>query len=194
MESLGCFCAFRGMLPAEMVVALHRECQRDRIPYHKPTITPDHSTRFPGLGPDPVIYGTTLGMKYSTPATDKLYRIMKIDLNYCECASFHIHWTKSGDASELGNSVRWELKYTVFNGEVRELALVTPSTIVWNSEYDDDSTSGSRLACRTEDKPAEGFVAGYYVGLEVSVDAANTTLISDPVLLSVDMSCYHQVE
>lgn len=189
-----CLMALRGLLPAELVTALETECRANRVIDHKPTVTAQNAEVAPGLGPVPYAIGTVLGARYTQPVTDRLYRVMKIDSGFCDCPSFHVHWTKSGDASELGNKVRWVLEYTVFNGTERELALVTPAEAIIDGTYDDDSTDGSRLACRTIDVPAEGLIPNYYVGLRLRVDPANTTLVSAPVLLTMDMVYHLMVE
>lgn len=153
--------------------------------FHKPTITPSEAEVAPGAGPSPVVFGTVMGLDFDNP-TDKAYRVLKIDTNFVGNASFHVHWTKSGDANESGNTVRWRLSYTVFNGNSDEVALVAPTIITFDDTYDDSGTT-SRIIHRSPNIDATGFQAGYYVGLCLDYDNANTTLASTPVAISADL-------
>lgn len=157
---------------------------------HKPTITPDSSESAPGLGPQPLVIGSTIGLEYGTPATDAAYRIMKIDSTFAgdgsgDDASFHIHWTKSTDAVESGNTVRWQLDYTVFDGKVDDIS-GAPTTLQFDDTYTDGGTT-SRIVHRTASVPAPGLIAGYYLGVRLTVIAGNTTLTGNPVGISCDL-------
>ena len=161
--------------------------------FHKPTITPAVSVSAPGLGPQPIVFGTVMGLDFDT-ATDAAYRILKIPSNIVEAgneagiapfASFHVHWTKSGDLDASADTVRWRLSYTVFDGSSDEVALVTPTVIEWDDVYDDAGTT-TRIVYRTGNMDVTGFVPNYYVGLMLEYVPANTTL-STPVVISTDL-------
>ena len=168
-----------GELPALLNQIANAERMR-----HKETITPSDSQIQPGLGPIPIVFGSVMGLQYDQPATDKAFRTMKIDECFVDNASFHIHWTKSGNGDELGSTVRWRVRYTIFDGE-DEIALVTPTELLLNDTYEDDGTT-TRITYRTADIPAPGLIAGYYIGACGDIDTAGTNL-SDPVLLSADL-------
>lgn len=153
--------------------------------FHKPTITPSEAEVAPGQGPSPVVFGTVMGLHYDN-ATDKAYRVLKIDSNFTGTASFHVHWTKSGDLNESTNTVRWQLSYTVFNGSSDEVALVAPTVLTWDDTYDDAGTT-SRIVYRTGNETAAGFVAGYYVGICLEYVAGGTTISGGPVVISADL-------
>lgn len=155
---------------------------------HKPTITPAIAESAPGLGPQPISFGSVMGLEYDTPATDAAYRVMKIDNTFVDQgnpldASFHVHWTKSGDTDESGNGCTWVLSYTVFNGETEDIN-VTPTVITMSDTYTDSGTT-SKIVHRTTNFEAPGFVANYYIGVKLEV--TGSTLSSNPVLISCDM-------
>lgn len=154
--------------------------------FHKPTVTPSDALPQPGQGPQPIVFGTVMGLEYDN-ANDRAFRILKIDDNFVnDNATFHVHWTKSGDIDESGNGVRWRLSYTVFDGASDEVALVTPTVIEWADTYIDSGTT-SRIIYRTPDIAATGFVAGYYLGLVLEYVDSETTLTSNPVVVSADL-------
>jgi hypothetical protein len=152
---------------------------------HTPGITPNSSTLVPGLGPEPVVLGTMIGLHYQRDA-DLVYSYSKIQTSYLSDASFHVHWTKNVDTNQAGATVRWRLRYTVFNGTSQDVTAGPTGTIVWDDTYDDAGTT-SRVVYRTPNAAAAGFVAGYYVGMELGFDAANTTLSGRPVVISCDI-------
>jgi hypothetical protein len=157
---------------------------------HTPVITPDSSTPQPGQGPTPVIIGTWAALQYDQ-AIDKSYRLYKIPGAYVGPAVFHIHWTKSADGDEGGNSVRWRISYTLatgFPGLAEDIVLPTPTVVTVDDTYDDASTDSSRFMHTTADTPLPGFERFKYVGICVDYDSGNTTLAtSDPVLVSLDL-------
>jgi hypothetical protein len=152
---------------------------------HTPGITPNSSTMVPGLGPEPVLLGTLLGLHYKRD-DDLVYSYSKIQTSYLSDASFHVHWTKNVDTNQEGATVRWRLRYTVFNGIDDDVAAGPTGIIVWDDVYDADGTT-SRVVYRTPNAAAVGFVAGHYVGMELGFVAANTTLADRPVVISCDI-------
>ena len=160
---------------------------------HTSMVTPSRSALQPGKGPSPIVFGTTIGLDY-TAVDDASYRVFKIPEEYVGDASFHVHWTKSGDASEAGNVVRWRVSYTVWAGSGGQIATVAPTVVTSDSTYADASTDTTRIVYRTVNIAASGFVADYYVGLKVDYDAAGTTLAtSTPVLVSCDLIYRKQI-
>lgn len=161
--------------------------------FHKPTVTPDGAVSAPGQGPQPIVFGTVMGLDFDTP-TDVAYRIMKMDSNMVAqsnpsvtaLTSFHVHWTKSGDGDESGNTVRWRLSYTVFDGESEEVALATPTVVEWDDTYVDAGTT-TRIIYRTGNVEVTDLTPGYYIGVALEYVPANTTLLSTPVVISADL-------
>lgn len=155
---------------------------------HKPTVTPAESTSAPGQGPTPILLGTVLGLHYDN-TTDASYRIFKIPSTFVGDASFHIHWTKSANAAETGNTVRWRISYTVFQGNNAEIANgVSPTVLTVDDTYDDSGSDTSRIVYRTPNIVVTDFVPAYYVGLCVDYVSGSTTLsTSNPVLISADL-------
>lgn len=152
---------------------------------HTPGITPSVNATVPGGGPEPIVLGTLLGLHYQRD-TDLVYAYSKIQTSYLSDASFHVHWTKAVNTNQAGRTVRWRLRYTVFNGTSQDVTAGPTGTIIWDDTYDDAGTT-SRVVYRTPNAAATGFVAGYYVGMELGFDAANTTLSGRPVVISCDI-------
>ncbi len=156
---------------------------------HKPTVTPSDAQIQVGLGPVPVVYGSTMGLEYDN-ASDAAYRVMKIDYSFTgdgsgADASFHVHWTKAGNADESTKVVRWRISYTVFDGADDDIN-VSPTVLDLDDTYDDAGTT-TRIVHRTANVAAPGFVAGQYLGVKLEYVAANTTLVSNPVVVSCDL-------
>lgn len=170
----------------ELAAFLNKQSNATKLT-HKPTVTPAEAQAAPGQGTTPIIFGTVVGLEYDQ-TTDKAYRIFKIPDAFVGDASFHIHWTKSADGDEQGNSVRWRFTYTVFNGSSQDVALVTPTILTVDDAYDDGSVDGTRVVYRTSFVDAPGFLARNYVGLCVDYDSGNSNLAtSNPVLVSADL-------
>ena len=152
---------------------------------HTPGITPSTNSTIPGGGPEPIAIGTLLGLHFKRD-TDLVYSYSKIQSSFLADASFHVHWTKAVDTNQAGATVRWRLRYTVFNGISQDLIAGPTGTIIWDDTYDDSGTT-SRIVYRTPNIAATGFVANYYVGFELGFVAANTTLANRPVVISCDI-------
>lgn len=153
---------------------------------HVDTITPVDAASQPGVGPTPVVLGasgTVLGLQFDQ-ATEVAYRLIKIPTNFVGDASFHVHWSKNVNTNQANATVRWQLKYTVFNGTSNNVVAAT-GTIVWDVVYTDSGTT-SRVVYRTPNMAATGFVPGYYVGISLSYIPAQTTLSGGPVCVSCD--------
>lgn len=153
---------------------------------HTPGITPSTNSTVPGGGPEPEIIGTLIGLHYQRD-TDLVYAYSKIQTTYLSDPSFHVHWTKAVDTNQAGATVRWQLRYTVFDGTSQDVAAGPTGTIIWDDTYDDASVGASRIVYRTPNAAAVGFVAGYYVAMELGFVAASTTLSGRPVVISCDI-------
>ena len=152
---------------------------------HTPGVTPTSVTFVPGIAPEVVQFGTLVALHYKKD-NDKVYGYSKIPTSYVSDASFHIHWTKNVDTNQAGATVRWEIKYNVFDGSSQDVNVGPTNTLILDDTYDDSGTT-SRVVYRTPNAAATGFVAGYYVSYEVGFDPANTTLSSRPSIVSCDL-------
>jgi hypothetical protein len=162
---------------------------------HQSIVSPANGTSSPGHQVTPVVIGSVLALSYDN-AGDDLYVEFKIPRYYANgltqlgstvpAASFHIHWTKDADADESGNTVTWQIEYTVFPGNEGLISTVGGTETVVDT-YEDASTDATRYAYRTTNIDASSaFVAGYYCGVRVSV-AASTLVTSNPSLISCDL-------
>jgi len=153
--------------------------------HHDPTIPPDSAATAPGQQPDKVAIGSTLAA-LMTLNTDNLYRSFKIPTGYISDPSFHIHWTKSVDTNQQGNSVLWQISYNVWAGMGGDLALA-PTVLQYEDTYEDAGTT-TRITHRTPNLPAVGFVPGYYLGVKVEcLTPAGSPLGGEPALLTLDL-------
>lgn len=176
-----------GKITSGELAALLNQISNETRFNHLPIVSPSDATPQPGQGPAPIVIGTVIGFEYDQ-AADKSYALFKIPRSFVGDASFHVHWTKSGNASEQGNVVRWRLTYTVFDGMTEEIANATPTVLTIDDTYEDGAADSSRIAYMTPFIAAPGFIGGYYVGLCVDFDSGGTTLaLSNPVLVSADM-------
>lgn len=152
---------------------------------HTPGVTPTSATFVPGLAPEVVQFGTTVGLHYKKDA-DVVFGYGKIQTSFVSDASFHVHWTKNVNTNQAGATVRWVLQYTVYNGSSQDINVAPTGTLTWDDTYDDSGTT-SRIVYRTGNAAAAGFVAGYYVSFKLGFDPAFTTLSDRPVVISCDM-------
>lgn len=152
---------------------------------HTPGVTPTSATVVPGLAPEVIAIGTTVALHYKKN-NDKVYGYSKIPTSYVGDASFHIHWTKNVNTNQAGNTVRWLINYTVFNGSSENIEVAPTGNLILDDTYDDSGTT-SRIVYRTPNAPAIGFVAGYYVSYEIGFDPTNTTLTGRPAIISCDI-------
>lgn len=74
------------------------------------------NTGVPGLNPTFMAKGCLFYVAF-TLDTDIAYRNCRIPITYHgDDASFCIHWTKSTDNNQFGNTVRWRFSYNIYNG------------------------------------------------------------------------------
>jgi hypothetical protein len=160
--------------------------------HHDPVVAAHVAESAPGLGPQPVLIGTTLALEFDN-ATDAAYRVMKVNSSIVETATpqvvapfagFHVHWTKSVDTDESGATVRWRLSYTQANGIDEDIALITPTVVEWDDVYDDSGTT-TRIVYNTGNQDAVGLITGDYIGLQLEYVPANTT-VTNPTLIALD--------
>jgi hypothetical protein len=163
--------------------------------FHKPTLTPDVGAAGSGTSPTAINFGSVVGLNYNN-AADLAYRVLKIPNNLVVAgnppavvprADFHIHWTKSADTDMSGATIRWQLRYTVFNGISDEIALVGSTLVEWDDTYDDAGTT-TRIVHRTANSAdvSADLIPGNYIGVSVGFDTGNTTL-ANPVVISADL-------
>ena len=170
---------------------------RDTTRIRHESITPsEYGSRAPGSQPDPVPFGTIFTLEF-TPNSDTAYRVFKIPDYFVGEASFHIHWTKSGDVDESGRNVKWRISYHVFDGGPQEggeseslvNAVTTPTVLEYEDTYLNSSfLANDRYQYRTANLDAPGFIPSWYVGVCVeAVTPDGTALLNDPALISLDL-------
>jgi hypothetical protein len=137
----------------------------------------------PGLTPQVIVIGTTACLHW-TKNNEVAYNQFKVPSTYVSDPTFHLHWTKNVDTDQSGATVRWQLRYTVFNGSNQDINVAPTATITWDETYLSNGTT-SRIVYRTPSVAATGIVAGAYVGMELSYVPAGTTLSGRPVLVSM---------
>ena len=161
--------------------------------FHAPALVPEAGTNSPGQQPTLALIGTTLVAHFTLNA-DNAYRIFKIPGNYVGGAAFHVHWTKesgaAGNGDQSGNSVRWQIRYTVFESKqsIADDINVAPTIFELDDTYDDAGTT-TRLAHHTPNIAAPGFVAGQYISMCIeAITPAGSALTCEPALISADLT------
>lgn len=154
---------------------------------HEPIASSNRSRSQPSAGPDPLAIGPVLVSEFTGPS-DALYSEYRVpDTHDGVYSALHVHWTKSGDAVESGNTVRWHIEVLQFSDEEDNDLTRAPTVLEFDDTYDDDGTT-SRILYRTSDIAIPGgLIPGHYLGVRVSLDASGTTLSSNPALVSADL-------
>lgn len=141
----------------------------------------------PGQGPQVEVYGPLITAIFDVDNTnDRGYKIVKIPSDYIDGGSFHVHWTKSGNANESGRSAKWRIVYAVYDGKSQSPDGLTQS-VVFEQPYLDTGTT-ARVVYRTHDMAANGFQPGYYIAMYVeAISPTGSALQNSPALVAVDM-------
>lgn len=181
------FFAAAGKITTGELPAILNKISNTTRGYHEPTITAALGEKSPGLAPTPVIVGTQVGLQFG--AGEEAFRIFKIPGYYYANPAFHVHWTKGSNTPENGNSVRWRFSYTVWQGDASRIdAGASGYILTADDTYENAAADSTRYAYRTNDIPLSGFVPYHYVGVKLDVDFGSTTLVSNPILLSLDLT------
>lgn len=165
--------------------AIWRQIDIPTVTYHEPIIRASSYGKPPGAEPTPTPIGSILGLAFDP--SDEGFQEYKIPVSFVGNANFHVHWTKNVDSDEDGNEVKWQISYTVFDGESDDIN-VSPTVISVEDTYADSGTT-TRTVYRTADIAASGFIPGYYIGIKVeSVTPTGTPISGNPVLISLDLT------
>jgi hypothetical protein len=122
---------------------------------------------------------------------DAAYRLFKIDRDFVDQPSLHMHWTKSADASEDGNTARFQIEYLAFEssptGEGNGAG--TPNIVdTGDMAYDITDANDDRYVFRSVNMPLVGIVAGYYLAVRItSLVPGSGTPVTNPALVSLDL-------
>jgi len=157
--------------------------------HHEPIVTASFAQSLPGTTPTPGAVGPFIYLTFSLD-NDAAFRQFKIPNAYVSDPNFHIHWTKTSDANDLGKAVRWRVTYIVFRSSptVAGDANITPTVVEVEDTYDDSGTT-SRNVYRTPNTPMVGFVANYYVSMKIeAITPVGAALSANPALFSLDVT------
>lgn len=155
---------------------------------HLNTTIPGAGSSRPGQQATIVQIGSASIGTAHTLNTDASFRVFKIPTDFVSDASFHVHWTKNGDADESGKVVKWKIEYTIWKGNTGELTSNTYSNVVEFEDTYEDSGTTTRIVYRTPNLAASGFVPSYYCSTKISaVTPDGTAMASEPVILSLDL-------
>lgn len=144
----------------------------------------------PGVGtPDAHVAGNLVYLEFNQP-TDVAFRIFKVGRDFASNPSLHIHWTKSQNINESGNTARWRIDYTVYTsttGVAGNGAAVGAFVDTGTLTYVGGDANTDRLVYRTSDLPLVGIAAGQYLTIKVSaLTPASGTPVTKPGLVSMD--------
>lgn len=152
--------------------------------YHVPILKPGSAVNSGSTTP---IASNALLLTAFTLNTDGAWQQFKIPDNFVDEPAFHVHWSKSTNAVNSGRNVRWRMSYTIFDGSSEDGA-VAPTVTEVEDTYEDGGTT-SRIVYRTADVPLSGFVAGYYMAVEIqAVTPTGTALTGEPGLFALDLT------
>lgn len=157
---------------------------------HPSVITPQAAKGAGVKEPDPFFY-RSIRLAAFTLNNDEAGSNSKIDSLYTGSGlSFHVHWTKSTDAIETGNAVRWQVSMTYFKSAPSGV-LPASAEQTWELEdtYDAADTTERTFYRVALGESIEGPLPGYYIGLRiVAVTPVGTPLTAEPALYSVDVT------
>ena len=155
--------------------------------FHEPCVYAGGNSTSPGQLPTPTAFGPLITSVYTlNDPTERGYRIIKIPTSYVSSASFHVHWTKSGNTNESGKNVRWRVVYSVFNG-ASEIANVSSNSLEFEQTYLTSSTT-DRVVYRTPNMDAVGFQPGYYCSMYIEATTpTGSVLTNKPALVGLDL-------
>lgn len=152
--------------------------------YHEPLVKPGSAVN---SGTTTPIAAGTLLLTAFTLNTDGAWQQYKIPSYFVGSPAFHVHWSKTTNANDLGRAVRWRISYTIFNG-FDQVGNVAPTVVEVEDTYDDAGTT-TRTIYRTSDVPVSGFVANYYLAVEIqAVTPVGVPLTNEPGLFSLDLT------
>lgn len=155
-------------------------------PWHEP-LSPLIIDGVPGLNPVADRKGVLLYVAF-TVDTDIAFRSTKIPFTYHSNAAFHIHWTKSTDDNQDGNTVRWRVSYAHHSGNGGE-ASVAQHVYLFDDAYE-GTEDEERIVQRSPNIPLEGtIVPGYYLAMSIeAISPPSGTPVSEPAIVSVDFT------
>lgn len=159
-------------------------------PWHEP-LAPAIIAGPPGQNPEFGAKGILHYMAF-TVNTDIAWRSSKIPFTYHSQGAFHIHWTKSTDDDQSGNTVRWRFSYGYHNGRGDEASAAQHVYLF------DDTYTGlvdeERIVERSLDIPLEGTITpGYYLAATIeAITPPSGTPVSEPAIVSIDFTALLQ--
>lgn len=139
--------------------------------------------------PDIVYKGNLVYMEFNH-TTDVAFYLWKVGRDFKDTPALHVHWTKSQDVNESGNTVRWRIDYTAYTSSVSTAgnAAVTGTFVdTGNLTYAGGDANTDRLVYRSPDMPIV-VTAGQYVAVKISSPVPGGVSVTNPGLVSVDLT------
>lgn len=157
--------------------------------HHVPITSGATASGPPGQLPPVEVSGPLVYAVFDTAAgNQKMYRVFKVPYSFVDTPQVHIHWTKSDDVDRSGETVRWTVTYTVFDGGSED-GDGAGTVLTFDDAYDSAGTT-ERVVYRTEDLDLIGVEAGYYVAVSVEKGTpASGSAMVEPALVSFDFTC-----
>lgn len=159
--------------------------------YHVPIMTAAAFRGTAGKEPTATSSGPLLLMNF-TIGQDEAFVQFKIPSNFAGDAKFHIHWTKSSNADELGKRARWRVTYVAFPSSPSNAGEGTGVTEVLELEdvYEDNGTTTRKIHC-TEHAPFTVVpTPGWYMSMKIEAVAptGGTAMASEPALFGLGLT------
>lgn len=115
------------------------------------------------------------------------YRVFKVPSYFIDTPAVHVHWTKSDDVDRDGETVRWVVKYTVFNGSSED-ANSAGTTLELDDTWDDTGTT-TRVVQRTASGALVGVQSNYYIAVSIEKGTPGSgTPMDEPGVVSLDFT------
>jgi len=143
------------------------------------------------LTPDVVYAGNLVYLEFNH-TTDLGFAVYKVGRDFASNPNIHVHWTKSQDANESGNTARWRIGYTVYTSTPSTAGNAATTGVFVDTgtlTYVGGDANTDRLVYRTADMPLVGITAGQYITIKVTAPIpASGTPVTNPGLVSVDLT------
>lgn len=166
--------------------ALVRDLDYREVFHHQPVVSPGRSDGPAGKLPPIANHDALSFISFNGVAgAQEVFRMIKIAPNFIGTPAIHIHWTKTDDLDRSGETVRWRVSYSVYDGEG---GIVPASTVIdFDDTYTDDGTS-THAVYETPWIALVGVTARYYMSIKVEKATPSGSAMAAPGIVAVDFT------
>jgi hypothetical protein len=173
---------FRGSGIAQFIRRIHDRVAEIHLPICGPGRADGPPPQLPGIdAAGPLVYFVFDGAAGNQSA----YRLVRIPLNFVSLAEIYVHWTKTDDVDRSGESVKWVVTYSVFNGNNENAA--EGQAVSFEDTYEDTGTT-SRIVHKINRVSLTNVSKGDYVAFKIEKGTPGGTPMDAPGLVSLDFT------